>query len=312
MKKVILLILILIPLLGFSQSLDQKLVKPQKLYVGTPFHLLVNITTTQNDSIFATPVDTLDVFILRDIKSEDLLEDDTRTTKLDFTFQPFDTGEFTFPELEFAVVSENDTTFLKTNEFLLNIESVLTDSSDVVMDIADPLKVNLGFWDYFFPILAIIIIVLAIILINKALKNRDVSVDKSVIIDSRPPYQIVLELLNKLNKENLPAKGEFLRFHFRLSYLLRLFIELHYKITAVEMTTSEIRSDLQLDDFKEKSQIIDFLSSADKIKFAKFKPSIEESNKAESWLEEYLKSFKEKTIKPEAEKSEDNQEETNA
>ena len=312
MKKFIILVILIIPLLGFSQSLDQKLVKPQKLYVGTPFHVLVDITTTQTDSIFATPVDTLDVFILRDMKSEDILENDTRTTKLDLTFQPFDTGEFTFPKLEFAVVSENDTTFLNTNEFLLNIESVLTDSSDVVMDIADPLKVNLGFWDYFFPILALIIIILAIVFISKVLKNRDAKTEKPVIMDSRPPYQIVLELLKKLNQENLPAKGEFLRFHFRLSYLLRLFIELHYKITAVEMTTSEIRSDLQLDDFKEKSQIIDFLTFADKIKFAKFQPTVDESIKAETWLEKYLKSFKETTIKPEAEKSEDNQEETNA
>jgi hypothetical protein len=312
MKKVIIIILSIIPLLGFSQTLEQKLIKPQKLYVGTPFHVLVDISTVQTDSIFATPIDTLDVFILRDMKSEDMLEDDTRTTKLDLTFQPFDTGEFTFPELEFAVVSENDTTFLKTNEFLLIIESVLSDSSDVVMDIADPLKVNLGFWDYFFPILAIIIIVLAIIFISKALRNRDLNIEKPVYVDSRPPYQIVLELLSKLNKENLPAKGEFLRFHFRLSYLLRLFIELHYKITAVEMTTNEIRSDLQLEDFKEKSQIVDFLSFADKIKFAKFQPTVDESNKAESWLQDYLKSFKEKSIETETEKSEMNQEETNA
>jgi len=312
MKKVILILLIIIPLLGFSQTIDQKLVKPQKLFVGTPFHVIVDITTAQADSIFAAPIDTRDVFILRDMKSEDLLEEDLRISKLDLTFQPFDTGEFTFPELEFAIVSENDTTFLKTNEFILSIESVLSDSSDVVMDIADPLKVNLGFWDYFFPILAIIIIVLAIILIYKALKNRELNIEKPIYVDSRPPYQIVLELLSKLNKENLPAKGEFLNFHFHLSYLLRFFIELQYKITAVEMTTSEIRSDLQLDDFEEKSQIIDFLSFADKIKFAKFQPTVDESIKAESWLEEYLKSFKEKIIETETEESEIDQEETNA
>ena len=310
MKKILLLLLIIIPILGFSQTLEQKLVKPQKLYVGTPFHLLVDITTTQSDSIFAAPVDTLDIFILHNLKSQDLLENDKMITKLDFTFQPFDTGKFTFPEIEFAVVTDSNTTFLHTNEFLLNIQTVLTDSSDVVMDIADPLKVNLGFWDYFFPLLALVIIIFAVILIVRALKIKDVPQTAPKIIDTRPPYQIVMELLTAIKKEKLPEKGEFLRFHFRLSYLLRLFIELHYKLNAVEMTTSEIRSDLQLNDFKEKSKIIDFLSSADKIKFAKFQPSIEESNNAENWLENYLMSFKDKvSAKNDIEKSVDNPEE---
>ena len=293
MKKIIVISIFLISVLALNcQTLDYNVQKPQKLFVGTPFHVLVDITTSLQDSIFAPQIDTLDIFILKDIKAHDEISDEQVKTSIDLTFQPFDTGEFTFPELEFAVKSADSISVLKTNEFILNIESIISDSTQTITDIASPLSVNLAFWDYFLPLFALTILIIGIIFLVKFLKNRKEDISESVFIDDRPSYQIVLELLIKLKKEKLLDKGDFLQFHFRLSYLLRLFIELQFKVSAVEMTTSEIRNYLNLDDFREKSQIIDFLTFADKVKFAKFIPTTQESESAFSWLEEYLISYK--------------------
>jgi hypothetical protein len=277
--------------MGFSQHIEHRLEKPPKLYVGTPFHVLVDITTNKADSIFSPEIDTLDIFILKNIRSEDEIVKDKKTTKLDLTFQPFDTGEFTFPLLEFAVKTADSLVVLHTSEFQLNIETVLTDSSQTVRDIADPLKVNLGFWDYFFPLIGIILLFFIIKMLLKLLRKKPVKDLSTRIIDKRPPYLIALELLDKLNKEKLLQKGDFLNFHFRLSFILRLFIELNYHINAVEMTTSEIRRNLILQDNKEKNKVLKFLIFADKIKFAKFIPVIKDSEKELKWLEKYLKSF---------------------
>ncbi len=290
---VLITLLLLIPIMGFAQQIEHRLEKPPKLYVGTPFHILIDITTNKADSIFAPEIDTLDIFILKNIRSEDNIDKDKKVTRLDLTFQPFDTGEFTFPPLEFAVKSVDSLVVLHTSEFQLNIETVLTDSSQIIHDIADPLKVNLGFWDYFFPLIGFILLFIIIKMLLKLLRKKPVEDLSTRIIDKRPPYLIALGLLNNLKKENLLRKGDFLNFHFRLSFILRLFIELNYHINAVEMTTSEIRSYLQID-FKEKSKILDFLIFADKIKFAKFIPDIKESKKELIWLEKYLKSFEPK------------------
>ena len=69
-NKVILLIIFLssVPIMGFSQQIEHRLEKPPKLYVGTPFHVLVDITTNKADSIFAPEIDTLDIFILKNIR----------------------------------------------------------------------------------------------------------------------------------------------------------------------------------------------------------------------------------------------------
>ncbi|MBT5420007.1 MAG: hypothetical protein HOK80_03875, partial [Candidatus Cloacimonetes bacterium] len=111
------------------------------------------------------------------------------------------------------------------------------------------------------------------------------------VVDDRPAYIIALELLNNLKKDDLIVKGDYLNFYFRISLILRLFIELHYEINSVEMTTSEIRANLILEDHSEKSKILKFLANADMIKFAKAIPAISDSEKTLFWLEDYLKSF---------------------
>jgi hypothetical protein len=293
MKKIFITFSLLIFVLSLSgQTLEYHIQKPQKLYVGTPFHVVVDITSSLQDSIFAPQIDTLDIFILKDINSSEEIEKDEVKTNIDFTFQPFDTGEFTFPELEFAVKSADSTRFLKTNRFVLNVESVISDSTQTIADIADPLSVGLGFWDFAFPLLLIAAIIFGIAILVRYLNKRKENIPVYEVNDDRPPYLIVLEELEKLKKEKLLDKGEFLQFHFQLSMLLRLFIELQFRVTAVEMTTSEIRSSLVMEDFREKSQIVEFLTFADKVKFAKFIPKLAESENAMKWLEEYLKSYK--------------------
>ncbi len=290
-KKIAVLATLMIPILAFTAELGYKLEKPQKLFVGTPFKLHVNISSSVADSIFSTQNDTLDIFILKNIESTEKINNEIKTTLLDLTYQPFDTGEFTFPELEFAIKTTDSLEILKTNEFILNIESVITDSTESIKDIADPLKVNLKFLDYFIPLLIIILIIFAIRYLIKFIKNSKKDLLEQDILDDRSAYIIALELLDKLRKEDLLIKGDFLNFHFRISLILRLFIELQYKINSVEMTTNEIRTNLILDDHSSKSEILKFLERADMIKFAKSIPKDSDSASALAWLDNYLRSF---------------------
>jgi len=295
-KKIYLfLIFFLIPLLAFSAELNYKLEKPQKLFVGTPFKLHVDISSAVSDTIFSTQNDTLDIFILKNIESTEEIINEIKRTFLDLTYQPFDTGEFTFPELEFAVKTADSLEILKTREFILNIESVITDSTESIKDISAPLAVNLKFLDYFIPLLIMVLIIVTIRYLIKLLKRTKKDISEPEIIDDRPAYIIALELLNILKKDNLIIKGDFLNFYFRISLILRLFIELHYKINSVEMTTTEIRANLILDDHSEKSEILKFLGQADIIKFANAIPTNSDSENALNWLEKYLKTFEKLT-----------------
>ena len=142
----ILLLSIIMPLTGLE--LDYNVQKPSKLYIGTPFNINIDIYSGINDSIYAAEIDTLDIFILKgEIQQNEIVETDQKITNLNMTFQPFDTGEFTFPELEFTVKSGEQTEYLSTDPFQVTVHTVLADSSSAIKDIAPPISVRLGFWD---------------------------------------------------------------------------------------------------------------------------------------------------------------------
>ncbi len=296
-KHILILICILMTAILSAQSLKYHVNRNSHLFIGSPFHLNVEIESALNDSIFAPQKDTIDIFQILDITQVEEINEDKKISKLDLKIAGFNTGEYEFPELEFAVKTEADLKILKTKPFIVTIESVLIDSIKTVKDIAPPTSISLGFWDYFFPISGLIILVLIIIYLKKLLKKEPVEIEKQEPVDNRPAYVIALELLEIVRVKKLLEKGEFVNFHFELSLILRFFIEKFYAIKAVEMTTSEIRENLVIEDYKEKSDILKFLSYSDRIKFAKLIPSIEDSKNEEKWLEKYLKSFETREFK---------------
>lgn len=280
-----------------SQTLNYSVQKPAKLYIGTPFSLNIEIQTSVNDSIFSPQIDTLDVFILKNLKTHDVIDNQTAISRIEMTFQAFDTGEYNFPKIEFAVKSNGEFTYLSTNEFILNIESVIADTTQVIKDIAPPIHLKLGFWDIFLPIVVLAVIIGIIFYLSRTLKKKSSDQQVSIWTDTRPAWQIVLEKLQEL-KEKKIEKKDFLILFFQLSFLIRLFIELHYKISAVEMTTSEIRHNLQINP-SEKTEILKYLEFADRVKFARFIPSESEAQNAITWLENYLIGFQTAALKKE-------------
>ena len=296
MKRYLLIIITLIPLLLSAQSLKQNLEKPSKLYVGTPFNIHITLETAPEDSIFSPQYDSLDVFFLmKEPLQFDVIEDNVRKTDLTLTFQSFDTGEYTFPQLEFMVKTENDNKFLKTREFVVIVESVIADSSQVIKDIANPLKLKFSFWDYFIPAFALIFVIALIIFLKKLLKKPDESEIEEEVKDKRPAFVKALEMLAGINFEALWNNGNYIEYYYQLSIVLRYFIELHYKINALEMTTSEIRNNLSVEKSTEKGEILNLLREADRVKFAKYIPDSDAANELLRWLNAYLQAFANRT-----------------
>ena len=292
MKKIIILFLLIIPILIAAEpKFDYHLDKPTHVYVGTPFHIRVQFTTGLKDSIFSPKIDTLDVFVLLKIRQKDTVQDSVKITDVDLAFAPFDVGTFDFPPLEFTVKTANDSLYnYKTPHYKIIVESVITDTTKSIMDIHSPLKLKLNFFEIITPILLLLIIIFLIIyLIKRAKKDEKPIKKKKKII---PIYIRAIKMLKELKTKQLLEKGDFLDYFFELSYILRYFLEGYYHINAVEMTTFEIKE--ALGKVENKSKILALLNYADKVKFAKFVPTIEDGRNFEEWLENYLSEIKKK------------------
>ncbi|MCF7912642.1 MAG: hypothetical protein K9M99_08945 [Candidatus Cloacimonetes bacterium] len=294
MKKYLVIIIILLLAVCLpAQELQQKLETPGKLFVGTPFSLHIEITSAPEDSIFAPQLDSLDVFFLMgEPQQNEIIEDNIKKNQIKLTFQAFDTGDYSFPSLEFLVKTKTGEKILTTRDFVVIINSVLADSASAIKDIAKPVSLKLGFWDYFIPILSLIALIALIIILKKLLTKPKLEEEVPKFTDTRPPWQVAHEMLAKLKLSNLLDSGEFLEYYYQLSVILRYFLERNYQINALEMTTSEIRYHLKLDNAQEKNAVLRLLSESDKVKFAKYIPESIKASELTTWLDSYLLSFK--------------------
>jgi hypothetical protein len=90
-----------------------------------------------------------------------------------------------------------------------------------------------------------------------------------------PAHVIALRDLDQLAADRLIDRGEFREFYFRLSTIVRRYIEDHFSIMAVEQTTDEFLHEARrhpaLSD-SHRNLLKAFLQQADMVKFAKFQP----------------------------------------
>lgn len=275
-----------------AQTINTKIDKPTNVYIGTPMTLNISIETGLNDSIFTPREDTLDIFVVYNIAQQDSIKNAKKITNLMIKMAPFDTGEHQIPAIDFTVKSGDKIEKLSSQPITVFVKKVTTDSTKTIRGISPLMAIKPGFWDIFVPILILILIVLVIVLLIKKFKNKDKDVvEKVEFIDNRPPYVICLEKLENLKKENLLGKGDFLGFYFGLSMIMREFIALEYKLNAVEMTFYEIKKAFPRKDMEVRKKILNFLGKAERVKFAKYIPSLESSEEMLNWFENFLNSF---------------------
>lgn len=282
----------------YCQEFDFQLIKPEILLIGSPLHMKMEIHSAINDTIYVPQIDTLDIFVLKPpVQTIEEKTTNGKKTTIQFTFLPFDTGEHIFPVMEISIRTSEELKVFQTVEIPLVIHSVLTDSTLALRDIAPPLRLRFGWRDYAALFFVLSILVALILLTRKLLRKKEIAISEPIINDNRAAYLKALELLEQTKAKKLLENGKFLQFHFEISYILRFFIEYEFKINSMEMTTFEIRENLIIDNTKEKSEILDFLRFADRVKFAKFTPEYEQSKSALLWLEHYLLSKKMSTGK---------------
>lgn len=99
---------------------------------------------------------------------------------------------------------------------------------------------------------------------------------------TRPAWEVAMEALDALEDADLLGQGEHLLFHMRLSEILRAYIGARFGFLAPEMTTSEISAWLRARPEEAgtyREEIVEVLSDMDIVKFARFTPELEFSER---------------------------------
>lgn len=99
----------------------------------------------------------------------------------------------------------------------------------------------------------------------------------------RHPWDIALEQLNDLKKQNLPGQGNVKEYFIRLTDIVRHYIEGRFTISAPDMTTEEFLNTLKSStvlNASQKDSLGEFLSHSDLVKFARGGASAQEMENA--------------------------------
>ncbi len=139
-----------------------------------------------------------------------------------------------------------------------------------------PAEISRGVLFYLLLVLLIAVLVVGFFYFLKK-KKRQISTAEN-IFPQLSPEEIVHQELSELNALSLIEKGELKKYYFRLSEIMRRYIQGCFEFAALDCTTEEILKELKRKKLKyNKINLIrGFLTQCDMVKFAKYKPSIDE------------------------------------
>jgi len=222
------------------------------------------------------------------LKVEDFIRADTlRTASADtlrysLAFTTFLPDTFAFPAQHFAYQSRSGGSpgLLETDPLTVACLSVLAlgPDSSALRDWKAPGELRANWW----PVIArwglplLLLLAVAAALFLWWWRRRRAREAAAVMV---PPDVEALEALEGLALEDLPGRGLFAEYYFRLSHIVRHYLSRRYALPFIDWTSEEIRSALlspmpriAMDPDLSESLVMD-LDRGDLVKFAQRKPS---------------------------------------
>lgn len=202
----------------------------------------------------------------------------------------FDTGQIQLPQFQFIVNNNGKVDTILSEAILVHVAGVKIDTTKDIKDIKEPLKIPLTFQEvlpYLIGALALIILCGLITWIILRRKKKQKPIDEKYLL---PPHVWALKELDKLQQEKLWQTGEVKNYYSRLTDIARTYIELRYKIPAMEKTTDELMSSMHKGMMKQslKKELNEVLVLSDFVKFAKAQPDFIENENSIKIIKDFI------------------------
>ncbi len=250
-------------------------------------HITLKIDVEGADSAFVQfPVytDTIikNVEILKDLPIDTIKENGRLLIRKRYLLTSFDSGYYYVnPILVMLRHKTNVIDSIYTNPLFFSVQTIQIDSTetrvaDIKLPIDTPLTIKEFFKEYFPYFIIIIIAFIAGFLILWLLKNRKKTVVDTVVdIPKEEAHVVALRDLDNLSEKKYWQKGQLKAYYSELSEILRRYLELRFGVMALESSTTDISQILKtrkIIDKELQTLLLEFLETADLVKFAKFEP----------------------------------------
>jgi len=196
-----------------------------------------------------------------------------------YLLNSYEIGRHAIPSLKIKYKGSQGEGEVAANEVIIDIKGVIKEGemSGDIKDIFPPIDVPTSFKRLILWIsVALGVLLLSGIIYGLVCKFKKRSKIQERQFVRRTPQEIAYELLERLLKEDLIAKGLVREYYYRITNILRHYIEDRFGLLAPERTTEEFLTEMahanQLD-ATHKILIREFLERCDMVKYAKYGPS---------------------------------------
>jgi hypothetical protein len=187
----------------------------------------------------------------------------------------FDTGYISIPQLPYLYVGpdgKRDTAF--TNDLLLTVRTLPVGEDDELQPIKPIIREPVNAYDFWWVFLLGVLGLIGYVSYSRFKASRRVEV-----APPPPPADLkALNALKDLEKQGLWEKGSTKEYYSALTKIFREFLESRFQVPAMEMTSRQINTALELkSDLSEEqlSEMSRLLQLSDMVKFAKATPEAE-------------------------------------
>lgn len=271
----------LIPLWAEPSISIQADAQPREITIGDPVQLRITVvfSTSVQPAALKPPLQ-LGNFELLSFESSPLEDrpDKQFAQSHNFVVTTFSTGTQTLPGLTLAF-SETGGAVIeqKTPEVDIKVKSLLEEMGD--KGNLQPLKGLINFRSYFWVWVFLFgALIAAGSWLGWRWRKRQLGKRSAPAAPARPPHETAWEDLVKLEEEDLITRGLAKEFYYRLSLILRIYLQSLYGIDALDKTTAELLHEFRNLSFSHEILLClrQFLENGDLVKFAKFTPEPEE------------------------------------
>jgi hypothetical protein len=205
----------------------------------------------------------------------------------------FDTGQIQLPQFQFLVNNNGTLDTITSEAILVHVAGVKIDTSKDIIPIKEPLSIPLTFKEILpYAIGAVVLAILAGLLTWYFVerKKKAKPVDEKYLL---PPHVWALKELEKLEKEKIWQQN-IKEYYSRLTDVARTYIELRYKLPAMEKTTEELIQSLHKGIVKQafKKDLNEVLTLSDFVKFAKAQPDFIENENSMKIIKDFINKTK--------------------
>jgi hypothetical protein len=213
-----------------------------------------------------------------------------------FRLITFDSGNVVIPPLPFSYTVTGDSIprVAMTNPIPVSIHGVTIDPQGDIKDIKPPLNAPWKFEDIL-PYLVTLVVLAGAFLgywyYRKKKRQRE-----EMFVPARPsipPARAALRALRELEEKKLWQRGKIKEYYSEVTEIIRRFLEDQYGILALESTSDEIIEQLRsLPDAQTLlTQFRSFFTTADLVKFAKYRPASTEHEDELRWAYEIVRTM---------------------